>query len=58
MSELKRQQLAQNPAFLTLVEALAERLVADYLTEQTASGRETLVGRPNHVQLPKVDQAA
>jgi hypothetical protein len=36
VSDSARQPLAQNPAFLTLIEALAERLVADYLTEQTA----------------------
>jgi len=55
---LTGQQLSQNPAFLTLVEALAERLVADYLTEQTAPGRETVADRPNRVRLPKVDKAA
>lgn len=51
-------EFAQNPAAQRLIEALAERLVRDYLIEKTAPERENPARRPNHVDLHSPREAA
>lgn len=45
-------------ALTPLIEALAERLVADYLTEKTAADSELDATRRNHAPLLPIDKAA
>jgi hypothetical protein len=41
-----------------LVDAIAARLVRNYLTSQAASNQVSEADRSNHVPLPPVDEAA
>jgi len=55
---MKRPDFAQNPAFVRLVEGLAERLVHEHLTGKTATEREKPQGRQKHVPLRTPRKAA
>lgn len=55
---MKTVKPAQNPAFVRLIEALAERLVTDHLTGKTAPERQIPKPRPKHVSLRNRPKAA
>lgn len=43
---------------LTLIQCLARRAAQDYLTEKSASQRDSSPSRPNRVPLPDLNKAA
>jgi hypothetical protein len=50
--------LAQNPAMVQLIEALAERLVLDHLTLNSASEHQEQLQRTKHVNVAAPAKAA
>jgi hypothetical protein len=48
----------QKPAMVRLIEALAERLVHDHLTENSSAARQKSELRPNHVNVAEPSKAA
>lgn len=49
---------ALTPLHLQVIDELAEKLVADYLTEQAAAQQDDGPERAERVPLPPLDQAA
>lgn len=46
------------PLHLTLIDALAQQAVADYLTAEAAQQQASEPERTDHVPLPQLDRAA